>query len=348
MAAQRQSGLGRMKIDTIIVDKPIHVFFVHSHITLICAMGIIRAETLADRDVRLVLLRDYRADTPFSTFSFPFPASRDSPSLLFGVTLDHIRHSRSRLAELDEFVGNISDGRPVQFYFPQTRRDFYHLLITHPRCTGFSVMEEGTSSSLKNNGYTRPSALGLNEHIKLMVKRATMPLLYGQRAQPRGEFTQSFAFIGRGAEKYYALSDTAFPGAPRREVLDLATSCEAVAPYLSAPDLPDEALVLVLCDLIFAEESKFDDYLQELEDQIARAVSKRSTHVVFKHHPSPSPHRDTVNAHIQAAADRFGISASELDRDVCLELLAARAPSLIFAGRSSVTQYAQVLGARQL
>lgn len=333
---------------TIGREAPLHVFFVHSHITLICAIGVIRSEGLKNDDVRMVFLRGYVQETPFSGFVFPLPASRDSPNAMFVANISHVVMARSRLKRLDEFVWKVVGNRPIHFYFPQTRRDFYHLLITHPQCTHFSIIEEGSTSYALSNGYARRDAEGLGERVKLALKRFAFPLMFGARGRSKGEFEQTFAFIGRGASRYYALSDKTYPDAPRRKILDLRATCRLASDLFEVPDLPDQSLILVLGDLIFPTEAGWERYVRTVQGLIETAASAGISHVAYKHHPTLSLRRDVIEDAIQSAARRHGATTSELSPAVCLELLAVQNSRLVFAGRSSASLYAKALGAHVL
>ena len=329
-------------------DPLLHVFFVHSHITLICAMGVIQKENLDAESIRMVFLRGYHLPTPFREFTFPFPASRDSENSFFGLTRKHILGARKQLGKLDAFVADVTEGRAMHAYFPQTRWDFYHLLITHPDCSRFSILEEGNTSYWRSNEYARQGAESLKTRVKLAAKRLCFVLLFGLRGMGKGEFRQSYAFIGRGAYRHYGFSEDVYPDAPRRVVLDLRSSCHAAGPLFNQPKLPKNVLVIVLGDLIFADTNAWETYLHTLKDHIAAGVGMGVQMIAYKHHPTVSPRRSDVEAVIEATASSFDLPTQKLDASVCLELLAADVDGIVFAGRSSAQRYAAMLGAQQL
>jgi hypothetical protein len=313
-----------------------HVFVVNSFITYLCARGAMLRCGTPDADALLMLTRPLDAGASLErrdlTARGAPPAGRLRPS-------PNVIAKRRLLAGLDRLIDATCPGA-FHLYVPNTRMGLFTLLSTHPRCDGFSHLEEGVAAHTRGALDFVPPAKARRGPARRMLDAALARACFGARwpAPP--------PFFDAGHAAAYCFADGAFVGQPRRTALDLRDSM--------AIFLRDDAKIGRFDDVepegvVFIFDGRRPDAADFSAAFRAFCASLRRTGrrmLWFKRHPAHvgAAAFDTFLA--RAAADAPHLAFAELPQDLCLEALAMRRPDVAFVcDISSAAIYVQLLGA---
>lgn len=306
------------------VDAPeLHVFLVHSHVTELVARGVTVLEALSRRDVLFLRARSFDARTPVGRREGSRSAVFEPIRLGRGL---RVLERRGRLRRLDRRLEALTGGLRYHVYVPQTRLRWIQALLTHPACTGFSLIEEGLASYRTRAELARmypPDRPGLLGR-----------LCYGRRIG-RGEF------FAPGHAKAYALTGEAFPDLPRRVVVPRPPP-RAPAPRGAVGE--GIGTVLVFDGLSRYGTLRIESVLHGVERALDLLAERGVRRVHYKLHPAQlgSEESERVEA---ALAHRETPRLERLPDGLALEELAARDASVRFlVNVSSVGLYAALLG----
>lgn len=304
--------------------RTVHLFHVHSDITRLVARSVARQLALDDRDVVTVWLRGYRpgrgAVPPGRTVARRWsvhPETLPSPWVPLAARL--------RLAAFDADLDRLCLGHPFHAYVPQTHARFVQATITHPRCVGFSVIEEGMASYYEA------------EALHRLLGPADVPVrdqeLYGGRIGP-------WRFVDSGYVQAWATSPRAFPGRPRREVLPDLFADAAQRPPAGC------TTVLALGSTVAYAHAEHRPVMRALARAMSalRARGVRRLHV--KVHPAQVEVGDDRRALAELGQMAGGIEIVRLDDHASIEGMVAHDPGItVVVGISSLAIYAAALGA---
>lgn len=299
-----------------------HVFLVHSHVTDFVARGVAEFEDLEPERVLRLAARTFGPRLPESGV-----AASSRVAVLDPVRLGrglNVPERRSRLRLLDRRVEAVVGGGRYHAYVPQTRLRWIQALLSHPRCAGFSLIEEGLASYRTRDELAAmypPEVLGLLGR-----------LCYGRRVG-RGEF------FAPGHAKAYGLTERSFPDLPRRVVLPRP-------PWHPGSGVLDATVETVL---VFDGLSRFgtlrlESVLHAVERTLDTLAARGVDRLHYKLHPAQLG-SDEVGRIEALFARRRTPAAERLPDGLALEELAARKPDVCFlVNVSSVGLYAALLG----
>ena len=301
-----------------------HFFLVHSAITYLVAKRVVSAEGIDPESVRLLLSRRFTPDDDtFRSVAVPYTFKPESFPQQWRLV-----DSRRRLRELDAFVERVSGGDSFHLYLAQSGQRFIQLLKTHPRCAGFSWLEEGLASYL--------------DDAELEAIEPTRSPSVSDRLGYRGRIGVA-NFYDPGHDRAYAVSPGAFPGKKRVCVLN------DVFPSAAQNAVRDLEWLLACDGLVAHRRLREDSYLKGLERFLQELGELGVEHLHYKAHPAQvaQDRLAPVEACLRRSAARGGPTPVRLPDTTLLECLAFAKPSLRFVvNLSSVAVYAGAAGCR--
>ncbi len=295
-----------------------HVFFIHSHITWLVSLGVIRHRGLTRQAVLFVCSRGYiTPDAEFERIDFP------DRGWLLTWRPDKWVHDRR---ELTQFIDSVAQNADFQWYLPHTGFLFFRAFVRHPRCHGFHLIEEGlgsyfTRDALRESMQRAPVSMpGWKGWLQRQWARFRPPELADTR----------YLFA-------YGCTDEAFPGYARRIKVELVEK--------SQPGDEDIVTVLVLDNLVEVGLVDPDTFFRCLDELMVRLAKEDRKKVYFKPHPGQyvdpryMPHLRKV-----LQDNPYGVDFRELPASYCLELLAATGRPNFYVFISSMGYYAAISG----
>lgn len=297
-----------------------HVFFLHSHVTWLVSLGVIRHHELAYKDILFVCSRGY--EPPVNEFeSLQFP----DRNWLSPWRPDKSAQDKQELAR---FVDQVAQNDDFYWYLPHTGFPFFLPFINHPHCLGFCLIEEGIGS------YFTPEAL------KRSMQRtaACMPGWKGwvyrlwYLLRPPELADNRYLFV-------YGCTEDAFPGYARKIKVD----------FVGAPLPPRDAIVSVLVFDNLVEAGLIDEIsFGYCVDEILKILAQQGEQTIhYKLHPGQYiDQRYTPRLLERLECNPYGVKLIELPADYCLELLATTGQPKFYVFISSVGYYAAISGCR--
>lgn len=305
-----------------------HIFLIHSHITREVAWAIIRHERIAPGDVVFVLDRKFETkEDGIKVVPLDLP---DEYFLIYKNPFRGWRH----LNRIRRFIDDFSPGEFV-CYFPHTYSEFSNLIVSHPRCRGYSLMEEGLWSYFpvdRMNDVVPPAILGWKQRLL-------------SRVFYLGRFKDRF-FCKDDYLSVYCTSEKAFPGFDRKIVVDLAfpgTGDERT----HHPSAVRKVIVLdsVVETRVVAEHDfmvGFDQLLEKMTERLGEGEV-----VYLKRHPYQYVKPDFSDRLISWLKKKIPAhEVRELAGDVSLEKMALAGGVEFYLNVSSVSIYASRLGSK--
>jgi len=305
------------------------VFYTHSPITTRLCLGVIEHERTAKADIiwltarnekapdigRAYCIEDYKSDLPEKGVNF----------LRCRMGLKKWRCQFERLV----------DGQNYISYIPQTSQFLFQLITTHPKCSGYYIVEEGTAAY---HGTKRKGELAISgvASWKSILSRIYHFLNYGG-AFRKNRSVQDFSNVMyRGC---FSWNQHAFNGFKNKQLLD--------CPFIESREYPDiEALVVL--DAVVEAGLVQEAWMREALCSVFKLIEKRNIgQVAVKFHPETT--RLAGNAFplwwTEALSDsNASFKITMLSRDFVVEDLAMREGLSVFVNLSSVGLYASLLG----
>jgi len=217
-------------------------------------------------------------------------------------------------------------GATFHLYTPQTHMRFVQAILSHRRCCGFSLMEEGGAA------YLTPSELS-EVYPQTRLRR-------GDAWRYRWRLRDAH-FFEPGSDHVFAVSDEAFPGASNRIVLP-----DAFAPAAHAPP-PDCTTVLAFTPTMTTGRTELDTEFKALRKVFAYLRNEGVDTLHYKLHPIQfnSDEAREIEDNLPTIADP--VRVVRLPDWYSLEGMARADSSLLFVvNRSSIGLYASLLGCR--
>lgn len=305
-----------------------HIFLIHSHITREVAWAIIRHERIAPGDVVFVLDRKFETkEDGIKVVPLDLP---DEYFLIYKNPFRGWRH----LSRIRRFIDDLSPGEFV-CYFPHTYSEFSNLIVSHPWCRGYGLMEEGLWSYFpvdRMNDVVPPAILGWKQRLL-------------SRVFYLGRFKDRF-FCKDDYLSVYCTSEKAFPGFDRKIVVDLAfpgtgderTHHPSAVRKVIVLDSVVETRVVTEHDFMVG----FDQLLEKMAGRLGEGEV-----VYLKRHPYQYVKPDFSDRLISWLKKKIPAhEVRELAGDVSLEKMALTGQVEFYLNVSSVSIYASRLGSK--
>lgn len=304
-----------------------HLFLVHSHITYLVAMQVMKVKALAPEDCLILLDRGYQPAQPTCpSVAFPYQSyPRDSFALspLFWTNW-------FKMLDLDKWIEETTSGQHFQWYVPQSGMNFFYLITNHPLCKGFYFLEEGTAAyrdSSMLNSIKPPSAL--------------RQMLYWLNFRGRSPYQKAFFDVSH--PKYmgcFAMSEMAFAGFRNKTIVP--------NPFAGLQPLAEATCVLVLESLVAYQMLSEETYRAILRKVFEHAHASGIQSLHFKGPTLKADFEDLQHRTLELfrqEADARNIHLTELPANFPLESLCASNSAVRFyLLTSSVGIYASMFG----
>lgn len=297
-----------------------HVFVVHSHIAHWVARAVMAHERLDPGRVTVLAGRGMdAAAAELRPIPLAIEAVRESPG-----TLREVWRARRWLGALDRRLAAATRRRSFHLYLPQTVERALQALRSHPRCAGFSFLEEGLFSYC--------TSVEMDQIVPPPRIRRGDRLAFGGRVG-------AAHFFEPGHARAYGIHPAVFPGLAGRVVLS-----DAVPPPAAATH-PRIRNVIAFDALSATRQVQVESVCSALERLLDRLAAEGETHLHYKLHPAQAGHREV--AALESALQRRSptLAAERLPDALSLEGLAwARRDVRFFVNLSSVGFYAALAG----
>ena len=231
-------------------------------------------------------------------------------------------------ARLDAALRSLTGGRPFEAYIPHVNKILYQEIISHPRCSGYSFIEEGFTSM----------AWSTRRNARFTPAKIMRSYLRAWRIRPRYNFKlPMFVHSLPHFRAAYAISGQAFRGMPGR------TDVSACVTPLPAGSPPWKTyLILDACYLHAG--IRWEDYENALVTAV-RGQSVPSGEVLVKFHFADAGAAAGFESIRQRLADDGGPRLSLLGADFPVEKNLTQQDVLLFA-LTSLGYYAALTGTR--
>jgi len=314
-----------------------HVFTVHSPITFLLAVCIIKKNSLRENDI-LIFSSGFEPPKKLSYVKKSFSSlKKSSIKKIFewNTPVEHDKYINSFLGKDENFIAYI---------------DLMHMhqriLITNKRCTGFSFMEEGTAS------YALPSALGDIGHIyrqKANRYNSLIDAVLDMRLFFRGYNSKLISMeyspqsYNELAENFYCLSKFAYPRIDfvKKNIINFSE--------ISLDKFFPQTIKSLNNDLIWIEESftyvynipeiKYEKAIKETIQKMSDKLEGRPIYLKKR------PNQKTNNSLVYKILSQKGYEVRILDNNEILEVLLLKSKSCILIGNiSSLLFYGSLFG----
>ncbi len=299
-----------------------HIFYTHSHITYLVSLQTIEFEKLDKQHCVILYGRNFKPDLEslhIKSLDFPFSYYPVDSFPFFGK----FWKGRKRLAQLDIFLEQVTDGDNFLFYVPQSYMKPFKLVASNKKCIGYSYIEEGLGvyhTQKEMSVYFLPRKRKLKAYLKSLLN-------YGLR------LSRTDYFFEKSYKHVYGISEDAFPDFPRKKVVGL--------PVLSSAPNYEFDTVLVFDAIIETGFINKATLAYALLLLIAHFKEKGISTVYYKFHPvqlqadiSPGVIRTIFDEH------NAGIEFQEIDQTISLERIAFSTTATFYIIISSIGLYA--------
>ena len=305
-----------------------HIFLIHSHITREVAWAVIRHEHIALSDVVFVL--DRKFETKESGIRV---VPLDLPDEYFLIYKNPFR-GWCHLRRIWQFIDDLSPG-DFRCYFPHTYSELADLVMSHSRCRGYGLMEEGLWSyfpAKMMNEVVPPAILGWRQRLL-------------SRIFYMGRFKDRF-FCKDDYLSVYGTSEKAFPDFARKIVVELAFP----GAVDEARHLPVSVRKVIVLDSVVETKVVTEGDFMAGFDQLVEKLTERLGEgeiVYLKRHPYQyvkPEFSDRLIAHLKRKVHAHEVR--ELASEVSLEKMALTDRVEFYLNVSSVSVYASRLGSK--
>jgi hypothetical protein len=303
-----------------------HLFLIHSFATYHCALGVIQHNSL---DPLSCVMVTYRG---FVCAELPAGVTVGALQTIGLPNLNSVRRivaGRGQFIRQDGEIDHLTGKREFHCYVPHTYFDYAHLIVSHPRCRGFSFIEEGLTS------YYRPDEIdGAYPRWRFTWRVRVLRLLLFA-----GRLPSEVGFFSAGYELAYGFCDESFPGWQRRVVL--GTDYLFSARLLSGESRPP---LLVFDALVELGRTTVGALTQALASFLADCVRDRVSELHYKLHPSQREESSIAAIREVFNSLNGSIRLQPLAPSVCLEDLFAQFDLKVFVFNSASGLYAALAG----
>lgn len=303
-----------------------HIFFVHSHITYLVSLSVIKHESIDKSNCIFLMDRGYKKNnSDIVCYDFPFQTYPEYFILHF-----FFWKGLKKLANLDNFISKICREKFI-IYFPETEYGFFGLIISNKNCEGFNIIEEGLAAYWEKSIFDK-------EHPVNKINKGQKILAFFNYL---GRISTHICFFDDRYQKIYCISNFAFRGYERRVVLSLSYGIASN----SVVDAFSRANILVFDAVVEYSVVKLEIFLSALDVFLNTLSSNGVSSMYFKFHPQQYVNTE-CSKHIRNIFDSFNtlIDFKEIPSDLCLEEIAIQAKPNFYINVSSVGLYACFFG----
>jgi hypothetical protein len=120
-----------------------HIFYLHSYITYIVALGTIKVEKIPKEDVLFIFGRKFKpVICPYQELTSP--AEYDILLELSGQGEEFgFVKNYSKIKSFDKWLSSLALQNDFQVYLPNRMNYYMQLMASHPKCKGYHIIEEG-------------------------------------------------------------------------------------------------------------------------------------------------------------------------------------------------------------
>jgi len=284
-----------------------HLFYVHSAITEKVAQAIIREEDIQELAFVSPSRYDPKSDRKLDSKTEDIYEIKGTRFNVFKNWWPIWRGDR----RIDKLLGD-----QYHLYVPQTAMHRIQLLMSHPSCEGFSIMEEGLSSYYSKSQRVKaypPPKRSLRRYIAYLGRLGT------------GEFIQE------GYRKVYAIREEAFPEIDSKHIVDLQFDDENYSSAIKNTDC------IVVCEsLTFYDQETSCVYVSSLTRAL-QIINARYDVVHYKLHPDN--YNTWQESFLKNLIDTFCEEAREIDRASYIEEVAVQTGADIIVNISATGLY---------
>lgn len=305
-----------------------HLFFVHSHATYHCALGVIRVNKLLGENCVFVTARDFVCP------KIPEMASQKIATFRSAIggmgSLMQVLRSRPVTQAADYEIQELARGELFHAYVPHSYYPPIQWALSHPLCNGYSYIEEGVTSYFSFEEFERAYPSRRPPRKAALAAR----LLYGSR------LPSVYRFFQLDYRNVYGFTDVSFPSWDRKIVLGLN---EITGP--SRPKEKNVSPILVFDAMVEsgmlkpeALEKGLIDFFKDLDRNGLKSIR-------YKYHPGQ---RESSKGAISRAIDKFSdaIEFENLPRETSLEDIFSSQECEVFVFNSASGIYASLVGTK--
>ncbi|TPE44708.1 hypothetical protein [Pontibacter mangrovi] len=282
-----------------------HLFYIHSHITFIVSLQVIKYKKLKHEDCVFMYGRKFVPESDSLGIKHITVPYVQQPVNSFAVE-KRFWKGWAKLHGFNKLIEQLIGKSEYHVYTHQTGMDFIRMFMSHKQCSGFSLIEEGVVSYLtldKVNKELRP------------VGKATWRYEALKWVNYWGRLSFTIRFFDPGYAHAFGLSPSSFPGFPRKKLLPLAIEN-------AADELPYKH-VLVLDASVENKLTTAESMQMALKKTLDWLEKNGVRELWVKYHPEQveKPASSVLYKDIFASYESR-ITIREIPQQVCLELLA--------------------------
>lgn len=317
-----------------------HWFIVHSPIAQMVAPRLIEFLNLRESECRYLAARGFgHDDSGIESVDWWFCGFPETKHFGPNVSLWKVRRL---LRKCDRWIEQVAGGESYHLYLPNTAALETRILISHPLCAGFSIVEDGASAY-----FPHPTAGKSIEQTVSLFK--SNDLSYHRRGL-RGRLSHWLKFGKRvpsvpvffdpGYAAIYGLHELSFQGFPRRSVIGL--------PFEKRQYDIAYRHIFILSPLGEAGLVPWTAYLEMVERLMDFLIAQGAKELHIKYHPVQRVRvrfRERLTKLFDSYQSKLKISV--IADSESLERIAASQPGAVFyTTGSSCDIYAAVSGCK--
>lgn len=301
-----------------------HLFFVNNHMTYLTAKQTVKHLKLTSDKCLYLLERNYPIEkTSIQSLTFPY---QNFPNDSFKASLAPWTLWK-RMKELDTFLSEITNGEAFEIFYPQTAVTHFYIIASHPKCTGYSLIEGGI-------GCYKPEYKTRVSHGPSKLRKLFYSFIYKGRVP-----NQKFFFNTSLSNFKYSVGTNEYAFASYKNQLNVGS------PFEEKEEYKDMKHVLVIDCVV----EYYDAKMETIEEMMRLFFEKMKTENVkqihFKLHPEHYRREGLRDKYVKLIRRMGGdIETIELDNTVILEHIARSSEAVFYVNISSVGLYANILG----
>lgn len=310
------------KKQTVDNKKPLNVFVIHSSITYLISLAIIKNRGINISDVLFLRMRNFAIELKADNHNLPeFKRKK-----LLNIIANKILFKR-----YDSFLNTITKGRKYHLYIPHHISDAFYILTSSRNCISYNYIEEGLSSYLRLDiANNRFSTVFKNKLHAIFIPFITRLTFKNRIIVNRNTFDCNHKKYGYA----YGLFEYSFPDFFKRKIL---------SPVFPKEETNDLEHVLIIGKEIEAQFIQEEVYIKMLESFFLIFEQVYGGKIIhYKWHPGQSIHIKNVVLNIFKKCKTLSIQ--ELNQNVSLETLSFTTNAIFYQIFSAAGFYAALFG----